>query len=584
MSKTHLTEQKFSDFALHPAVIEALEKKGFHNCTPIQALALPLTLEGRDVAGQAQTGTGKTMAFLTSTFHYLLSHPAIADRQVNQPRALIMAPTRELAVQIHADAEPLAQATGLKLGLAYGGDGYDKQLKVLESGVDILIGTTGRLIDYAKQNHINLGAIQVVVLDEADRMYDLGFIKDIRWLFRRMPPATQRLNMLFSATLSYRVRELAFEQMNNAEYVEVEPEQKTGHRIKEELFYPSNEEKMRLLQTLLEEEWPDRAIVFANTKHRCEDIWGHLAADGHRVGLLTGDVAQKKRLRILEEFTRGDLDILVATDVAARGLHIPAVTHVFNYDLPDDCEDYVHRIGRTARANRDGRAITFVSEEDQYWFQQIEKFLEKVVDKMPLPEGCGEGPEYIKLNKPKKKGANGRNNRRGNGGNGEAGKNSAKNRRQKDRDQTSHKRKPNKPNERQEKAPRNNEQQPQQGNRQQNAKQQPQQGNRQQNAKQQPQQGNRQQNAKQQNRKPAQPGEQPKNSNSQKRRNNSNNSNQQRPGNENNVRPGSNGRGRGVAQKKGDKPAARKHTPIVNPQKQENAVKKFIKRIFGFKK
>ena len=173
------------------------------------------------------------------------------------------------------------------------GDGYDKQLKVLESGVDILIGTTGRLIDYAKQNHINLGAIQVVVLDEADRMYDLGFIKDIRWLFRRMPPANQRLNMLFSATLSYRVRELAFEQMNNAEYVEVEPEQKTGHRIKEELFYPSNEEKMRLLQTLLEEEWPDRAIIFANTKHRCEDIWGHLAADGHRVGLLTGDVAQK---------------------------------------------------------------------------------------------------------------------------------------------------------------------------------------------------------------------------------------------------------------------------------------------------
>lgn len=160
MSKTHLTEQKFSDFALHPKVVEALEKKGFHNCTPIQALALPLTLAGRDVAGQAQTGTGKTMAFLTSTFHYLLSHPAIADRKVNQPRALIMAPTRELAVQIHADAEPLAEATGLKLGLAYGGDGYDKQLKVLESGVDILIGTTGRLIDYAKQNHINLGAFR----------------------------------------------------------------------------------------------------------------------------------------------------------------------------------------------------------------------------------------------------------------------------------------------------------------------------------------------------------------------------------------------------------------------------------------
>ncbi|BEO54342.1 ATP-dependent RNA helicase RhlB [Serratia marcescens] len=376
MSKTHLTEQKFSDFALHPLVLEALEKKGFHNCTPIQALALPLTLSGRDVAGQAQTGTGKTLAFLASTFHYLLTHPAKHDRQTNQPRALIMAPTRELAVQIHSDAEALSQSTGLKLGLAYGGDGYDKQLKVLESGVDILIGTTGRLIDYTKQNYVDLGAMQVVVLDEADRMYDLGFIKDIRWLFRRMPAADQRLNMLFSATLSYRVRELAFEQMNNAEYVEVEPEQKTGHRIKEELFYPSNEEKMRLLQTLIEEEWPDRAIIFANTKHRCEDIWGHLAADGHRVGLLTGDVAQKKRLRILDDFTKGNLDILVATDVAARGLHIPAVTHVFNYDLPDDCEDYVHRIGRTGRAGASGHSISLACEEYALNLPAIETYID----------------------------------------------------------------------------------------------------------------------------------------------------------------------------------------------------------------
>jgi ATP-dependent RNA helicase RhlB len=376
MSKTHLTEQKFSDFALHPLVLEALEKKGFHNCTPIQALALPLTLSGRDVAGQAQTGTGKTLAFLASTFHYLLTHPAKQDRQTNQPRALIMAPTRELAVQIHSDAEALSQSTGLKLGLAYGGDGYDKQLKVLESGVDILIGTTGRLIDYTKQNYVDLGAMQVVVLDEADRMYVLGFIKDIRWLFRRMPTADQRLNMLFSATLSYRVRELAFEQMNNAEYVEVEPEQKTGHRIKEELFYPSNEEKMRLLQTLIEEEWPDRAIIFANTKHRCEDIWGHLAADGHRVGLLTGDVAQKKRLRILDDFTKGNLDILVATDVAARGLHIPAVTHVFNYDLPDDCEDYVHRIGRTGRAGASGHSISLACEEYALNLPAIETYID----------------------------------------------------------------------------------------------------------------------------------------------------------------------------------------------------------------
>lgn len=376
MSKAHLTEKKFSDFALHPKVIEALNKKGFNFCTPIQASTLPFTVEGKDVAGQAQTGTGKTLAFLTSTFHYLLTHPAIEGKKANQPRALIMAPTRELAVQIYSDAKELAEYTGLKMGLAYGGDGYDEQLKVLQNGVDILIGTTGRLIDYAKQGYVDLSAVQVVVLDEADRMYDLGFIKDIRWIFRRMPGAAERLNLLFSATLSYRVRELAFEQMNNPEYVEVEPLQKTGHRIKEELFYPSNEEKMRLLQTLLEEEWPERCIIFANTKHRCDDIWAHLAADGHRVGLLTGDVAQKKRLRILEQFTQGHLDILVATDVAARGLHIPSVTHVFNYDLPDDCEDYVHRIGRTGRAGESGNSISLACEEYSLNLPAIEEYIQ----------------------------------------------------------------------------------------------------------------------------------------------------------------------------------------------------------------
>lgn len=375
MNKTHLTEKKFSDFGLHPLLVNALDSMGFSYCTPIQSLALPLTLDNRDVAGQAQTGTGKTMAFLTSTFHALLTHPAPPNRAKNQPRALLMAPTRELAVQIHTDAQQLAQATGLSMGLAYGGSNYDQQRTTLEQGVDILIGTTGRLIDFAKQNIIDLRAIQVVVLDEADRMFDLGFIKDIRWLFRRMPPASERLTMLFSATLSYRVRELAFEHMNNPEYIEIEPEQKTGHRIKEELFYPSNEEKMRLLQTLIEEEWPDRCIIFANTKHRCEEIWGHLAADGHRVGLLTGDVVQKKRLRVLEAFTQGDLDILVATDVAARGLHIPAVTHVFNYDLPDDCEDYVHRIGRTGRAGASGVSISLACEEYALNLPAIEKYI-----------------------------------------------------------------------------------------------------------------------------------------------------------------------------------------------------------------
>jgi len=376
MKKTHITEQKFANLDLHPQVIEGLEKKGFEFCTPIQALALPVLLTGQDIAGQAQTGTGKTIAFLAATFNHLLKTPEIEGRKVTQPRAIIMAPTRELAIQIFNDADTLSASTGLKTALAYGGESYDKQLGKLQDGVDILIGTTGRIIDFYKQKVFNLNNIQAVVLDEADRMFDLGFIKDIRFLFRRMPEPKDRLNMLFSATLSYRVQELAFEHMHNPEHVVVEPERKTGHRIKEELFQPSNEHKMALLQTLIEEDWPDRAIIFANTKHRCEKIWGSLAADGHRVGLLTGDVPQKKREKILEQFTQGEVDILVATDVAARGLHIPQVTHVFNYDLPDDCEDYVHRIGRTGRAGESGHSISFACEEYAINLTAIEEYIE----------------------------------------------------------------------------------------------------------------------------------------------------------------------------------------------------------------
>ncbi|MFZ7174452.1 ATP-dependent RNA helicase RhlB [[Pasteurella] aerogenes] len=372
MQNNHLSQRRFADLPLHPTLLQALQQQGFEYCTPIQALSLPISLQGRDVAGQAQTGTGKTMAFLTATFHHLLQNPSKA---MSQPRALILAPTRELAVQIDHDAAIFAQASGLKTALAYGGDGYEKQLKAIEQGVDILIGTTGRVIDYVKQGIIRLDHIQVVVLDEADRMFDLGFIKDIRYLLRKCPPVQQRLTMLFSATLSYKVRELAFEDMNDPQYLEIEPLQKTGHHIKEELFYPSNQDKMALLMTLLEEEWPQRCIVFANTKHCCEEIWGYLAADGNRVGLLTGDVAQKKRLSLLKQFTDGALDILVATDVAARGLHIPDVSHVFNYDLPDDREDYVHRIGRTGRAGESGVSISFACEEYAMNLPAIEEYI-----------------------------------------------------------------------------------------------------------------------------------------------------------------------------------------------------------------
>ena len=550
----------------------------FDTCTPVQEKCIPEILEGHDVLGVAQTGTGKTAAYLLP----VLSKLDDGGYPKDAINCVIMSPTRELAQQIDQAMQGFGYyLQGVSSVAVYGGnDGnrYDQELRSLRMGADVVIATPGRLISHISLGNVDLSKVSFFILDEADRMLDMGFSEDIKTIAAKLPKTCQTI--MFSATMPEKIEELAKTLLKNPVEIKLAVS-KPAEKIKQEAYVCYETQKMTIIKDIFKAGDLKRVIVFSGSKFKVKQLAASLQQIGVNCGAMHSDLEQAERDDVMFKFKSGQYDVLVATDIVARGIDIDDIEMVINYDVPHDTEDYVHRIGRTARANRDGRAITFVSEEDQYWFQQIEKFLEKVVDKMPLPEGCGEGPEYIKLNKPKKKGANGRNNRRGNGGNGEGGKNSAKNRRQKDRDQTSHKRKPNKPNERQEKAPRSNEQQPQQGNRQQNARQQPQQGNRQQNAKQQPQQGNRQQNAKQQNRKPAQPGEQPKNSNSQKRRNNSN---QQRPGTENNVRPGSNGRGRGVAQKKGDKPAARKHTPIVNPQKQENAVKKFIKRIFGFKK
>ena len=571
----------FDELDLNDNVLDALYDMRFDTCTPVQEKCIPEILEGHDVLGVAQTGTGKTAAYLLP----VLSKLDDGGYPKDAINCVIMSPTRELAQQIDQAMQGFGYyLQGVSSVAVYGGnDGnrYDQELRSLRMGADVVIATPGRLISHISLGNVDLSKVSFFILDEADRMLDMGFSEDIKTIAAKLPKTCQTI--MFSATMPEKIEELAKTLLKNPVEIKLAVS-KPAEKIKQEAYVCYETQKMTIIKDIFKAGDLKRVIVFSGSKFKVKQLAASLQQIGVNCGAMHSDLEQAERDDVMFKFKSGQYDVLVATDIVARGIDIDDIEMVINYDVPHDTEDYVHRIGRTARANRDGRAITFVSEEDQYWFQQIEKFLEKVVDKMPLPEGCGEGPEYIKLNKPKKKGANGRNNRRGNGGNGEAGKNSAKNRRQKDRDQTSHKRKPNKPNERQEKAPRNNEQQPQQGNKQQNAKQQPQQGNRQQNTKQQPQQGNRQQNAKQQNRKPAQPGEQPKNSNSQKRRNNSNNSNQQRPGNENNVRPGSNGRGRGVAQKKGDKPAARKHTPIVNPQKQENAVKKFIKRIFGFKK
>ncbi|HEM46512.1 MAG TPA: DEAD/DEAH box helicase, partial [Alphaproteobacteria bacterium] len=332
-------------------------------------------LRGRDVAGQAQTGTGKTAAFLLAAYQHLLDHPPPAERRPNQPRVLILAPTRELAVQIHADAETLGRHTDFRLALAYGGTGYESQRQQIESGVDVLIGTPGRIIDYFKQHVFDLRAVQVAVLDEADRMFDLGFIKDVRFLLRRMPPPEQRLNMLFSATLSYRVTELAYEHMNNPEVVEIEPDRVTAENVTQVVYLTANEEKVPLLLGLLKSRDPRRSIVFVNTKRAAERVWGYLEGNDIRAALLTGDVPQKKRLRLLREFQSGELPVLVATDVAARGLHIPEVSHVFNVDLPQDAEDYVHRIGRTARAGASGDAISFACEDYSYSLPEIEEYI-----------------------------------------------------------------------------------------------------------------------------------------------------------------------------------------------------------------
>lgn len=379
MPQTHLTETRFDQFELHPNILAGLEAAGFHYCTPIQAETLPLSLAGQDVAGQAQTGTGKTAAFLLVALQRLLSQDmsavSAAPTRPRQPRVLILAPTRELAVQIHKDAELLASHTGFKLGLVYGGTGYQAQRDEIAAGVDILIGTPGRLIDYLKQRVFDLRQVEVVVLDEADRMFDLGFIKDIRFVLRRLPPPSERLGLLFSATLSYRVMELAYEHMNDPRMVEITPERVTADRVTQRGYMVANDEKVPLLIGLLRQLEGARSMVFVNTKREGERVWGYLEGNGLKAAMLSGDVPQKKRLSLLKQFQEGELATMVATDVAARGLHIPGVTHVINYDLPDDAEDYVHRIGRTARAGEAGDAISFVCESYAMGWPDIEAFI-----------------------------------------------------------------------------------------------------------------------------------------------------------------------------------------------------------------
>ena len=380
MSDKPLTDITFSSFDLHPSLLAGLEAAGFTRCTPIQALTLPVALAGGDVAGQAQTGTGKTLAFLVAVMNRLLTRPALAERKPEDPRALILAPTRELAIQIHKEAVKVGAGLGLRFALVYGGVDYDKQRELLQQGVDVIIATPGRLIDYVKQHKVvSLHACEMCVLDEADRMFDLGFIKDIRFLLRRMPIRTVRQTLLFSATLSHRVLELAYEHMNEPEKLVVETESITAARVRQRMYFPADDEKIPLLLGLLSRSEGARTMVFVNTKAFVERVARALERAGYRVGVLSGDVPQKKRETLLKRFQAGQLELLVATDVAARGLHIDGVSHVFNYDLPFDAEDYVHRIGRTARLGAEGDAISFACERYAMSLPDIEAYIEQKI-------------------------------------------------------------------------------------------------------------------------------------------------------------------------------------------------------------
>ena len=374
MSQSHLSDLRFDALDIHEQVQAGIRDAGFEFCTPIQASTLPTALKGHDVAGQAQTGTGKTAAFLIATYQRLLASTPAEDEK-KQPRAFMLAPTRELAVQIANDAELLGSHTGFKVGLAYGGTDYEKQRRIIEEGIDILIGTPGRIIDYYKQGVFKLDKVEVAVLDEADRMFDMGFIKDIRYLLRRLPEPDKRLNMLFSATLSHNVMELAYEHMNEPELIRIEPDKVTADKVRQAIFFPSNAEKMPLLVGLIREMGEGRIMVFVNMKREAERVQAYLQANGIDAQAISGDVPQKKRLRMLMDFQSGVLPVLIGTDVASRGLHIPDVQYVINYDLPQDAEDYVHRIGRTARAGAAGDAISFGCETYAVSLPDIENYI-----------------------------------------------------------------------------------------------------------------------------------------------------------------------------------------------------------------
>ena len=367
-----LTEKRFDEFDLPAQLLSALKEAGFVHCTPIQAQTLPISLSGSDVAGQAQTGTGKTAAFLVTVITRILM---FSQRDPLLPAALIVAPTRELSHQIYEEALTLCRYVDLKIAEVVGGIDYKRQAEILRSGSDIIICTPGRIIDYLKQGIFKTEGIKILVIDEADRLFDLGFTKDMRYLLRKLPPYDTRQSMLFSATLSYRVMELTYEFMNLPEFISVTPQTITVEGIEQQLFHVGSEKKLELLLGLLKREDWNRVLIFVNTKVGVDWLTNKLKGNSWPAEKITGDLPQRKRFRLMEQFKNGKIKILVATDVASRGIHVEDISHVINYDLPQDSENYIHRIGRTARAGKTGKAFSLACEDYVYHLEPLEEML-----------------------------------------------------------------------------------------------------------------------------------------------------------------------------------------------------------------
>ncbi|MCS5559417.1 MAG: DEAD/DEAH box helicase [Oceanospirillaceae bacterium] len=377
---------RFHDLDLPDQVMQAVAALGYQYCSPIQALTLPESLDGQDITGKAQTGSGKTAAFLLSMITDFLDFPIQGPRRFGTPRALIIAPTRELVMQIASDAEDLTRFCDVNVQQLVGGMDFEAQQKQLkQKPTDIMVATPGRLLDFCRRGHVNLREVEVVVLDEADRMLSMGFIPDVRAIIRQTPKKEDRQTLLFSATFSDQILRLADQWTFEPVHVEIESDELANESVEQKFFSVARSDKYKVLLNSLKTMDVERAIVFANRRHITRDLAEKLQKDGIRSALLSGEVAQAKRVKTLERFRSGDTPILVATDVAGRGIHVDGVSHVFNYDLPEELEDYVHRIGRTGRAGATGISISFASEDDAFLMPELEELLGKRLHCEPTP-------------------------------------------------------------------------------------------------------------------------------------------------------------------------------------------------------